>query len=564
MISVGATDDGGQVAHFSSYGKVDVVAPGDCVAVAEVPGVDQDRGCPGDNLDGVAFNSGTSFSAPVVSGVLALAQAAARWWPGWPWSPAPTAATRAASATPSSGPTGWPTPRPLSPPTTRPPRRPLVLETSGDAASTGSGRATASCPTRDHLRRLRLSGRTRGGRRTGCGQLRRRRLRHRRLRGGRGRGRPTRPPSASGDLSRASSSRLPAPPSTGSRPTTRWPCWPWPPTTRHRASTWSTWPTTTPGGGWTASTATTWTMSTPSPWAWRPAGGVDRQPLARPGGRPALRRRHHRRVRPARPDPGLRRRRGGRVPDQRPHLRGRDPRHLPARRVLHRVDRRLPADLDGAQRRRPADRGPRPRLQPQRRRRQGPLRLDRRAIRGRTVTSIVTSGTASVDRQTGGGAHAGDGGTGPGAYTLRVLYTGAGRPGPAARLPARPGHPAAADRRPSAAPNPFEPRPDDGDRDTTSFAMTSSEPGRLRVVIYRYASTKVVRVLAGGTQAAGRQRVSLDREDVGRGLAAGDLLLRPRGHRRRRQHLPAHSATTCGCCSAGAFRGPRKILPIMA
>src|SRR5829696_7862084 len=74
VISVGATDDGGQVADFSSYGKVDVVAPGDCVAVAVVPGFDQDRGCPGDDLDGVAFNSDTSFSAPIVSGVIALAQ----------------------------------------------------------------------------------------------------------------------------------------------------------------------------------------------------------------------------------------------------------------------------------------------------------------------------------------------------------------------------------------------------------------------------------------------------------------------------------------------------------
>jgi hypothetical protein len=48
----------------------------------------------------------------------------------------------------------------------------------------------------------------------------------------------------------------------------------------------------------------------------------------------------------------------------------------------------------------------------------------------------------------------------------------------------------------------------DGDRDTTTFAMTSSERGRLRVVIYRYASTTVVRVLVSGTQAAGRQRLS--------------------------------------------------------
>jgi hypothetical protein len=59
----------------------------------------------------------------------------------------------------------------------------------------------------------------------------------------------------------------------------------------------------------------------------------------------------------------------------------------------------------------------------------------------------------------------------------------------------------------TAAPNPFEPRPHDGDRDTTTFAMTSSERGRLRAVIYRYASTEVVRVLVSGSRAAGRQRI---------------------------------------------------------
>jgi hypothetical protein len=37
--------------------------------------------------------------------------------------------------------------------------------------------------------------------------------------------------------------------------------------------------------------------------------------------------------------------------------------------------------------------------------------------------------------------------------------------------------------------------------------MTSSERGRLRAVIYRYASTKVVRVLVSGSRAAGRQRI---------------------------------------------------------
>jgi hypothetical protein len=38
--------------------------------------------------------------------------------------------------------------------------------------------------------------------------------------------------------------------------------------------------------------------------------------------------------------------------------------------------------------------------------------------------------------------------------------------------------------------------------------MTSSERARLRVVIYRYASTRVVRLLQSGAQAAGRQRVT--------------------------------------------------------
>jgi hypothetical protein len=37
--------------------------------------------------------------------------------------------------------------------------------------------------------------------------------------------------------------------------------------------------------------------------------------------------------------------------------------------------------------------------------------------------------------------------------------------------------------------------------------MTSSERGRLRAVIYRYASTKVAGVLVSGSQAAGRQRL---------------------------------------------------------
>ena len=128
------------------------------------------------------------------------------------------------------------------------------------------------------------------------------------------------------------------------------------------------------------------------------------------------------------------------------------------------------------------------------------------AISGWTITSFVTSGTASVDRQAGAGAHTWDGGDSPaGGYTLRVLYTE-----PGGRVLLRAWTLTLDEQRPriadaTAAPNPFEPRPDDGDRDTTTFAMTSSERGRLRAVIYRYASTRVVRVLVSGSQAAGRQ-----------------------------------------------------------
>jgi flagellar hook assembly protein FlgD len=63
-----------------------------------------------------------------------------------------------------------------------------------------------------------------------------------------------------------------------------------------------------------------------------------------------------------------------------------------------------------------------------------------------------------------------------------------------------------ADRRRHRPPNPFEPRPHDGDRDTTVFATTSSEAGRLRVVISR-ADGGMVRVLESDSQKAGRQRL---------------------------------------------------------
>ena len=137
-----------------------------------------------------------------------------------------------------------------------------------------------------------------------------------------------------------------------------------------------------------------------------------------------------------------------------------------------------------------------------------------------------------------------------GGYTLRVLYT---EPGGRALLRAwtltlDEQRPRIADA--TAAPNPFEPRPHDGDRDTTTFAMTSSERGRLRAVVYRHASTEVVRVLVSRPPAA-----RLDRAGVVGRVAAGDLLLRARGHRRRRQHLPVATAPRAGAVS------PRRSVP---
>jgi subtilase family protein/fervidolysin-like protein len=131
-----------------------------------------------------------------------------------------------------------------------------------------------------------------------------------------------------------------------------------------------------------------------------------------------------------------------------------------------------------------------------------------------TTTSYVTSGTEVVMRHDGTGAHAWDGrnqdgqAQPDGTYKLRVLYT---EPGGRTLLRA---FVLTLDRDPpgitlaAAAPNPFEPRPVDGDRDTTTFAMTSTDAGRLRAVVYRYASTTVVRVLVSGPQPAGRQRVT--------------------------------------------------------
>ena len=81
--------------------------------------------------------------------------------------------------------------------------------------------------------------------------------------------------------------------------------------------------------------------------------------------------------------------------------------------------------------------------------------------------------------------------------------------------------------------------------------MTSSERGRLGVVIYRYATTDVVRVLVSGEPAAGRPADLLDREDLVGRLAARTVLLRARGHRPGRRHLQVPAPLPAGTVIRG-------------
>jgi hypothetical protein len=136
------------------------------------------------------------------------------------------------------------------------------------------------------------------------------------------------------------------------------------------------------------------------------------------------------------------------------------------------------------------------------------------ALTGRTITSFVTRGFTGVRTITGSGTKTWNGtdtgGTAQpdGAYALRVLYAQAG-----GRKLLR-NFPLILDRvRPVVgnlvvAPNPFEPVPVDGDRDTTTFAINSNERSRLRVLVYKSGTTTLVRTITTGFLPAGRQRVS--------------------------------------------------------
>jgi hypothetical protein len=136
------------------------------------------------------------------------------------------------------------------------------------------------------------------------------------------------------------------------------------------------------------------------------------------------------------------------------------------------------------------------------------------ALSGWTTTSFVTKGFTTVTSRAGAGAKSWDGrnaGGTPqpdGVYALRVLYAHAG-----GRTLLRTftlvldrARPVVGNLR--VAPNPFEPVPADGDRDTTTFAINSSERSSLRVLVYRYGTTQLLRTIISGSQPAGRQRVS--------------------------------------------------------
>jgi hypothetical protein len=167
----------------------------------------------------------------------------------------------------------------------------------------------------------------------------------------------------------------------------------------------------------------------------------------------------------------------------------------------------------------------------------GRYRLTWTVLRPWAVTSLVTRGLSRVTERTGPGLQTWDGqGGAPGEYRLRVLYAepGGGRvllsTFPLVVDAQRPRIAAATAA--TAAPDPFEPRPHDGDRDTTVFAMTSRAgpaPGR-RLQLGRRRGPGPAQRPTGGRAPAGR----LDRAGVVGRLASGTPHRRDRGHRRRR------------------------------
>jgi hypothetical protein len=517
VISVGATDADGQIASFSSYGKVDLVAPGACVAVAEVSGFDQDRGCPGDAGSGVAYNSGTSFAAPIISGALALAD-----------SGSPLLARLAIEAGADGTHTGgdvaakqWAhgladaaafveAHQPDAPPS-------LVLETSGRDGEGGyrfgSGDGQLPHPSTTFVAYAFQAGVGLGGSpgtaefagaADGAAAFEE-------VDGGSGVFGATLDsgPLEPGTQRETVAAALDGIEATGSVPVLVLQPDDQAPGVALVGSGDDAWRrldsvdrgdlddvyAVTLGKGDRLDAAIANLSGVPvAMWLFDAGtddvvGQLDRSVACGGGAEVGC------------PSAGLRfeaEARGtylldvfstGSDGDYRLTWTVRNAAGLP-------VEVTVPAcspNGDGVQDRCTWTAG---------------------AVGGWTTTSFVTSGATAVEREAGASARTWDGRDGegadsrPGSYLLRILYT---EPGGRALQRAfvltldqdPPGIAAA-----TAAPNPFEPRPADGDRDTASFAMTSTEPGRLRVVVYRYASTTVVRVLASGWQPAGRQRVS--------------------------------------------------------
>jgi hypothetical protein len=512
VISVGATDDGGQIAGFSSYGKVDVVAPGDCVAVAEVPGFSQDRGCPGDGLDGLAFNSGTSFSAPIVSGLLAVAP-----------SRSPLVARPALEATADpDNPAGDDDAKqwahglvdaaafvdahdPGAPPG-------LVLEVSGGVGgSHRSGSGDGQLPHRDTTYVAYAFKADEDGVAANPGTA-----------------------SFTGAVSDSAGFSAVAGDSGTFKATLA--SGQLDPGLREESAS------ATVDGEAAEDSVPVLALAADDQApgvdlvgsgndAWRRLDSVDGQDLddvyavtLGKGDRLDVS------IASLSPNPVAALLFDGGTQDVFGQLShavacgGGEEVGCPTAGLHFEASERatylldifatgasgdyrltwtvrnaagLPIEVTTAA------------CSPNGDAVQDRCAWSTGAISGWTVRSFVTSGASLVAERDGAGAKTWDGGdSDPGGYSLRVLYTqdGGGRALLRAfTLTLDEARPRIADA--NAAPNPFEPRPHDGDRDTTTFAMTSSERGRLRVVIYRYATTDVVRVLVSGELAAGRQRV---------------------------------------------------------
>jgi hypothetical protein len=122
VISVGATDDGGQIAGFSSTARSTWSPPATAWPWPRSPASSRTAAAPATTSRAWPSTAAPRSRPRSSPGCWPWPTAAARWWPASPWRRPPTPATRAATTTPRRGPTGWSTPPPSSMPTTPAPR----------------------------------------------------------------------------------------------------------------------------------------------------------------------------------------------------------------------------------------------------------------------------------------------------------------------------------------------------------------------------------------------------------------------------------------------------------